>query len=155
MSKPASFLFVCLGNICRSPLAEGVFRHFSEKYQKKFIIDSAGTSSYHVGEPPDERTVRQALSKGIDLRNLRARQFRQSDFEYFNFIYVMDKINLRNVLSLTDKEVNRHKVELLLASYPECGIDEVPDPYFGGPDGFEYVYELVYGACERIIKKHL
>ncbi|MCX8081479.1 MAG: low molecular weight phosphotyrosine protein phosphatase [Bacteroidia bacterium] len=155
MNKPPSFLFVCLGNICRSPLAEGIFLHLNEIHKKNFIIDSAGTASYHVGEPPDPRTVRQALGRGIDLRNLRARQFKPNDFLKFDHIFVMDKSNLRNVLTLASCDADASKVSLLLDHYPECGLREVPDPYYGGPEGFEEVFDLVYGACERIFKKHL
>lgn len=147
-------MFVCLGNICRSPLAEGIFIHLMNKHHKNLIVDSAGTASYHIGEPPDPRTIRQAISRGIDLRSLRARQFLKEDFFKFDFIFVMDRNNLRSVLSMAPDEKSRKKVSLLLNHYPECGITEVPDPYYGGEDKFEKVFELVYGACEKIFKKY-
>jgi len=154
MEQP-SFLFVCLGNICRSPLAEGIFLHLNRQYKKNFLIDSAGTASYHVGEPPDPRTIRQALSRGIDLRSLRARQFEKKDFSRFTHIFAMDKSNLRHLLAIAPDEKAASKVSLLLDHYPECGLKEVPDPYYEGPEVFEKVFDIVYGACEKIFRQYL
>lgn len=143
-------LFVCLGNICRSPLAEGVMLHLKEKYKLDIEIDSAGTSSYHVGEAPDSRTILSAKKNGIDLSSLRARQFQTSDFDNFDKIFVMDKSNLQNVLHLSKNETQSKKVCLLLEQSKSYDILEVPDPYFGGEEGFDLVYRLIYDACENI-----
>lgn len=147
-------LFVCLGNICRSPLAEGIMLHLKEKHDLSVHIDSAGTAGYHIGEAPDPRTVANARRNGVDLSPLRARQFQQSDLDEFDFIYVMDKSNLKNVLSLATNDSHKQKVSLLLdAVQPGAGL-EVPDPYYGGESGFENVFQLVYKACEILVNSH-
>lgn len=113
-------------------------------------VDSAGTSSVHVDEAPDHRTVLNAVKHGIDLKSLRARQFKVSDFEKFDKIYVMDKSNMKNVLALATKDDHKAKVDLFLnASHPGQNL-EVPDPYYGGEQGFEDVFQLVYKACQHI-----
>ncbi|MGE0569085.1 MAG: low molecular weight protein-tyrosine-phosphatase [Bacteroidia bacterium] len=143
-------LFVCLGNICRSPLAEGIMLHLNEKHDLSLTIDSAGTAGYHIGEAPDPRTIKNARENGVDLRALRARQFKEEDFTTFDRIFVMDKSNLRNVLSLANTEAERNKVDLLLnLSHPGKNL-EVPDPYYGGEKGFQEVFDLVMEACERL-----
>jgi protein-tyrosine phosphatase len=120
----------------------------------KLIIDSAGTSNYHTGEAPDPRTVANAKKNKIDLSPLRARQFTVKDFDVFDKIYVMDKSNLRNVLSLARNENDKQKVDLFLnISHPNQNM-EVPDPYFGGEAGFEHVFQLVWKASEILIEKH-
>lgn len=146
-------LFVCLGNICRSPLAEGIMLHLNEKHQLNWTIDSAGTSNFHVGEAPDKRTIANAKKNGVDLTTLRARQFNADDFEKFDRIYVMDKSNLSNVLALAKNEDHRSKVDLLLNVIEDNEVTEVPDPYFGGEEGFEKVFQLVWHACEKLIVK--
>lgn len=147
-------LMVCLGNICRSPLAEGIMLHLIEEKKLNITIDSAGTSNYHIGENPDKRTISNAKKHGIDLSPLVARQFTLSDFDAFDQIYVMDKSNLSNVLALAKTEEHKLKVDLLLnVSHPDQHL-EVPDPYFGGEEGFEEVFHLVYKACETIVEKH-
>lgn len=145
-------LVVCLGNICRSPLAEGVLLHLVEKNQLEITIDSAGTSNYHIDESPDYRTIENARKHNIDLTPLRARQFLQSDFDSFDRIFVMDKSNHQNVLKLARNEEDRAKVDLFLnISNPGKNL-EVPDPYFGGEEGFEHVFNLIWEASEKLIE---
>jgi len=146
-------LFVCLGNICRSPLAEGIMLHLNEKHQLGWTIDSAGTANYHVGEAPDRRTIANAKKNGVDLSPLRARQFKATDFREFDKIYVMDKSNLSNVLALAENETDIKKVDLLLNVSKPNAHAEVPDPYYGGEAGFEAVFKMVYEACEGLVIK--
>jgi protein-tyrosine phosphatase len=149
-----SILFVCLGNICRSPLAEGIMLKLKEKYSLPLEIDSAGTAGYHIGEAPDPRTIANAKRNGIDLSPLRARQFQAEDFDKFDLILVMDKSNQKNVLSLAKTSAHKEKVSLLL-NLSDPGKDiEVPDPYYGGEQGFENVFQMVYTACENLAKKY-
>lgn len=143
-------LFVCLGNICRSPLAEGIMLHLNEKHELGWRIDSAGTANYHVGEAPDRRTVANAKKNGVDLSALRARQFKAEDFRHFDKIYVMDKSNLSNVSALAKSEEDLKKVDLLLNVSKPNSDNEVPDPYYGGEEGFEKVFQLVWEACEKL-----
>lgn len=144
---------VCLGNICRSPLAEGIMLKLIDEHGLDIEVDSAGTSNYHIGEHPDKRTIANASKNNVDLSNLVARQFTASDFDAFDKIYVMDKSNLKNVLALAGNESHKTKVDLLLnASYPQQHL-EVPDPYFGGEEGFETVFRMVYKACSAIALK--
>ena len=145
-------LFVCLGNICRSPLAEGIMLSLNAKLQLGWTIDSAGTSNYHIDEAPDKRTITNAAKHGVDLKPLRARQFKASDFDKFDKIYVMDKSNMTNVLALATNQEQKNKVDLLLnVTNPGMNL-EVPDPYFGGEQGFEDVFQMVYKACQQIAK---
>jgi protein-tyrosine phosphatase len=143
-------LFVCLGNICRSPLAEGIMLHLKEKHDLDLEIDSAGTASYHIDEAPDPRTITNAKKNGVDLSKLRARQFSANDFEAFDFIYVMDKSNLRNVLSLAKNDSHKQKVALFLDTLHPGKNLEVPDPYYGDETHFEEVFQLVYKACDNL-----
>jgi protein-tyrosine phosphatase len=149
-----SILMVCLGNICRSPLAEGVLRHQLEEAGIKNVrVDSAGTSDYHVGDCPDTRSAQNAKSHGIDISKLRGRQFSVEDFDAFDLIYVMDASNYKNVMALARNESDKAKVDLLLnAKWPGKNI-AVPDPYYGGADGFEKVFQLVNEACKEIVNK--
>lgn len=143
-------LMVCLGNICRSPLAEGIMLKLIKENNINMRVDSAGTSNYHIDEAPDKRTIANAAKHEVDLNPLRARQFKVSDFEKFDKIYVMDKSNMTNVLALATNEAHKAKVDLLLnASNPGMNL-EVPDPYFGGEQGFEDVFQMVYKACQHI-----
>jgi protein-tyrosine phosphatase len=143
-------LMVCLGNICRSPLAEGIMLKLIKENNINMRVDSAGTSNFHVDEAPDKRTIANAAKHNVDLKSLRARQFKVSDFDKFDKIYVMDKSNMENVLALAATEEHKEKVDLLLnASNPEMNL-EVPDPYFGGEQGFEDVFQMVYKACQHI-----
>ena len=141
---------VCLGNICRSPVAEGVMRHVIQKKNLNALVDSAGTASFHIGEAPDLRSQANARKHNIDISRLRGRQFTAKDFDAFDRIYVMDKSNYKNVVALARNENDKAKVKLLLdVSFPE-GKHDVPDPYYGGEQGFEEVFQLILQACQRI-----
>lgn len=145
---------VCLGNICRSPLAEGILRHkLNELQLDNIIVDSAGTSNYHIGESPDKRSIKNAREHGIDLSSLRARQLISDDFYEFDHIYVMDRSNLANAHAVAPSEELKNKVMLILSLNDDSTYDEVPDPYFGGPDGFELVFNLLDNACNKIIER--
>ncbi|WP_431121617.1 low molecular weight protein-tyrosine-phosphatase [Flagellimonas flava] len=143
-------LMVCLGNICRSPLAEGVLR--SKIDEGSIFVDSAGTAGYHVGNAPDKRSIAVALKHGIDISHQKCRKFSTNDFQEFDVIYVMDLSNFSNVLRLANSREDEKKVKLLLDEV-DLGFNEVPDPYYGGPDGFENVYQMVDMACEAIAQK--
>lgn len=145
-----SYLMVCLGNICRSPLAEGILRDKAEKLNLNINIDSAGTSNYHIGQHPDNRTVLNAKQHGIDISKLKGRQFQVEDFDKFDTIFVMDSSNYSDVISLARNENDKRKVELILNRvYPNSNM-AVPDPYFGGEQGFETVFILLEKACDVI-----
>lgn len=139
-------LMVCLGNICRSPLAEGILRHLAGQQQLDWEIDSAGTGNWHVGHPPDARSVRVAKKHGIDISGLRGRQFQAGDFDAFDQIFVMDLDNYRDVIRKARTEEDRQKVQLLLEHQ-----QPVPDPWYDDAL-FEPVYNLIYDACTRIVK---
>lgn len=144
-------LMVCLGNICRSPLAEGILR--SKLPKDSFTIDSAGTAAYHIGSSPDRRSVAIARHYGLDISNLRGRQFGVSDFDGFDLIYVMDNSNFQNVIKLARDENDLAKVKLILNEvYPNQNYD-VPDPYYGGDQGFQNVYLMLDEACDIIAEK--
>ncbi|MBL4578103.1 MAG: low molecular weight phosphotyrosine protein phosphatase [Flavobacteriales bacterium] len=145
-------LMVCLGNICRSPIAEGVLRHKAELNGLDYKVDSAGTAAYHVGEQPDPRMQLTAQSHGIDISSQRARQFSIEDFDSFDIIYAMDDSNYRDILSKAETDDERAKVKLLLNEYKPGSDMSVPDPWHGGTDGFERVFQLVDAACDNIIK---
>lgn len=146
-------LMVCLGNICRSPVAEGVLRNKAVKYGLSIEVDSAGTSRLHAGENPDPRSVLHSKTKGIDISKLVSRQFNVSDFDQFDLIYTMDSSNYSNVLSIARTTSDQSKVRLILnESKPGQNIS-VPDPYYGGNDGFEKVFNLLDEACEIICKR--
>ena len=145
-------LMVCLGNICRSPLAEGILK--SKVDPDKVFVDSAGTSDYHVGHSPDPRSVSIAQSRKLDITSQKGRQFKVSDFDEFDHIYVMDMSNYRDVLSLVRNEEDRKKVSLILDEiFPGENV-EVPDPYYGGNDGFGKVYDMLDKACDIIAEKY-
>lgn len=153
MIQPKRILFVCLGNICRSPMAEGIFRQKLRELNLAVETDSAGTGDWHVGDPPDARMQETAKGRGIDISDLRGRQFTQDDFDDFDHIYVMDESNRENVLKLARDENDRAKVEMMLNTiYPGENIS-VPDPYFGGPQGFEHVFDLLDRAAVEVLKK--
>jgi protein-tyrosine phosphatase len=143
-------LMVCLGNICRSPLAEGILQ--SKVDSDTVFVDSAGTAGYHTGNPPDKRSIAVAQKYGLDIRNQKCRKFSMQDFSEFDYIYVMDRSNFSDVASLASNQEETNKVKLLLSEV-ELGIKEVPDPYYGGDDGFENVYQMIDKACEAIAKK--
>ena len=141
---------VCLGNICRSPLAEGILR---SKLSEKFIVDSAGTGGWHAGELPDKRSIAIARLKGLDISTQRARQFKISDFTTFDHIFVMDNPNYKELLALAPNEVTKSKVKLILNEISPNDNVDVPDPYYGGVDGFENVYNMLDQACDEIARK--
>ncbi len=142
---------VCLGNICRSPLAEGILK--SKVNSEEIYVDSAGTGSWHVGQLPDSRSIEIAKVHGLDLTNQRGRQFTQKDFLDFDFIFVMDNSNKADVLQLAQNESEVKKVQLILDElFPYENVD-VPDPYYGGEQGFESVYQMLDKACNEIVKR--
>ena len=146
-------LMVCLGNICRSPLAHGILEHKIAKYNLTSKVDSAGTGSWHTGEPPDPRSVEVALNHGIDISQQRARQFNINDFDNFDLIFVMDTSNFQNIKSMTLDSEKISKVKLILNEIHIAENRSVPDPYYGGESGFEIVYKMLDQACEHIIEK--
>ncbi len=147
-----SVLFVCMGNICRSPTAEGVFRHYVSEagLSDQIEVDSAGTHAYHVGEPPDRRAAAAALRRGVSLADLRARRFGDADFERFDYIIAMDDDNQMRLLEKAPDEY-RSKVQLFL-SFASGSETEVPDPYYGGAAGFERVLDLVEEASRGLLE---
>jgi len=158
--KKIRVLMVCMGNICRSPLAHGLFQSLVEKegLSELIVVDSAGTHAYHVGEPPDPRSQQTAERHGIDLSEQRARRVRQQDFEEFDYILAMDRDNYDNLIDIAPP-AHQHKVRLFLEFAPQHREREVPDPYYGGADGFTHVYELVEAAARGLLAdirgKHL
>ncbi len=145
-------LMVCLGNICRSPMADGLMRKKVKDHNLDVYVDSAGTANYHVGGAPDKRMTQTAKRKGVDISGLQARQFVVSDFDTFDLIYVMDQSNYDNVVRLARSEADRNKVQLILELLPNPNEIEVPDPYYGGQDGFEHVYHLLDESTDIILK---
>ncbi|MCF6307993.1 MAG: low molecular weight phosphotyrosine protein phosphatase [Flavobacteriaceae bacterium] len=144
-------LMVCLGNICRSPLAEGILK--SKLDFDKYIVDSAGTGHWHIGNKPDPRSIEVAKNHGLDITNQRGRQFSQKDFEAFDYIFVMDNSNKDNVLDLAQNKEYKQKVHLILEEiFPNENVD-VPDPYYDGDQGFENVYQMLNQACEIIANR--
>ena len=145
-------LFVCLGNICRSPSAEAVLRAIAarEAPELSLEVDSAGTAGYHIGDAPDARSQAAALRRGYDMAPLRARIVEAADFERFDLILAMDTNNLE-VLRRRAPADYRERVRLFLEFAPDCGLDEVPDPYYGGPSGFEQVLDLVEEASRGLL----
>ncbi len=159
-----SVVFVCMGNICRSPTAEGVFRHVVQQksLEDQIHIDSAGTHAYHIGEKPDARARSTARNRGIDLSMQRARKIELNDFDRFDYVIAMDRSNFQDLKQLKDQSVNhKDKFNLHLFMDFATGWDskEVPDPYYGGDRGFETVFDMVQsaseGLLEHIIKNNL
>lgn len=143
-------LMVCLGNICRSPLAEGILT--SKLPQDKFTIDSAGTAAYHIDSKPDSRSIAVAKKYGIDITHLRGRQFVQKDFTDFDIIYAMDESNFSHIIKMARNAEDMAKVKLILNEITPGENLSVPDPYYGGDQGFENVYKMLDEACEQIKK---
>jgi len=144
-------LMVCLGNICRSPLAEGLLK--SKVDSDLVYVDSAGTGGWHVGELPDSRSIEVARVNGLDISDQKCRKFIKQDFDDFDWIYVMDKSNYSDVMALAKTKAKGCKVTMILnESAPDIN-EEVPDPYYGGDHGFQHVYELLDEACEQIAKR--
>jgi protein-tyrosine phosphatase len=152
MTAVRRVLFVCLGNICRSPTAEGVFRHLLEQEapELQIEVDSAGTADYHVGAPPDPRSQRAALRRGIDLSEARARQVTLEDFTRFDLILAMDRSNL-HTLEAIRPERSDARLQLFLEYAPDVGRLEMPDPYYGGASGFEEVLDLAAAASRGLL----
>lgn len=142
---------VCLGNICRSPLAEGILK--SKVFSFKTMVDSAGTGAYHIGKKPDPRSIAVAKLNGIDITDQRARQFTVEDFDKFDLIYAMDNSNYHNIIALARTEEDKAKVKLILNEIFSGENLDVPDPYHGGDYGFKNVYKMLDEACDIIAKK--
>ncbi|MEJ2116730.1 MAG: low molecular weight phosphotyrosine protein phosphatase [Alphaproteobacteria bacterium] len=147
-----NILFVCLGNICRSPMAEGLMRHMVKQsgLHDRIALDSAGLGSWHIGHPPDERAVETLSIRGVEISDLRARQISVDDFEKFDLILAMDRSNRQALAKLAPKDLG-HKVHLLMEYAPNLGVHEIPDPYFGGRKGFDYVAQLIETACRGVL----
>jgi len=141
---------VCLGNICRSPLAEGILKSKA----KNLKADSAGTAGYHIGKKPDVRSIDIAKKHNIDLTNQRARQFNTIDFDDFDKIYAMDNDNDSKIISLASNQEDIDKVDLILNEIYPNKFQSVPDPYYGGDEGFQKIYNLLEASCELIVKKY-
>jgi protein-tyrosine phosphatase len=148
-------LMVCLGNICRSPMAEGILRKKIETRKMNVLVDSAGTGNWHVGEHPDKRAIQVAKKFDVDISGLIGRQFSVNDFEEFDKIFVMDRDNHRDVLSLAYNEAHKSKVDLILNADQPDSNRSVPDPYYGGEEGFINVFKMIDKACDTIVKELL
>ena len=147
-------LMVCLGNICRSPLAEGILQYKAQKAGLEWKVDSAGTGNWHIGHPPHRLSQKVALVNGIDICYLKGRQFTGEDMEEFDRIYFMDEENYRDARLMAGELWNDEKAELLLNEIYPGKNSSVPDPYYGGEDGFHEVFELISRACDAIIEKY-
>ncbi len=145
-------LFVCMGNICRSPTAHGVFRHLvrAAGYATQIEIDSAGTHAYHLNEPPDERAQETALARGVDISDLRARRAAAEDFAYYDYILAMDQDNYHSLSRVCPQGMER-KLLLLMDFAPQLKRREVPDPYYGGQRGFDQVFDMVEAAAQGLL----
>lgn len=150
--NPFKIVFVCLGNICRSPTAEGVMQHLvnQRSLQPYFYIDSAGTSAYHIGEPANSKSQKTANGHGITLKS-RARRFETYDLEEFDMILAMDKENYENLQRMDENGLHSDKIKMFREYDPKPEGNEVPDPYFGGIDGFQHVFEIVLRTCENLL----
>ncbi len=142
-------LFVCLGNICRSPMAEGLFRHVAEDRGLEVGVDSAGTGGWHVGDEPDARGQATLRARGIDISSLKARQVEEADFERFDLVLAMDRRNHGHLTQLAGPD-QAHKVKLFLEFASGLAEQEIPDPYYGGEDGFERVFALLHHASDGL-----
>lgn len=147
-----NILFVCLGNICRSPIAEGLFRKIAAHrgLADQFHVDSAGLGSWHIGSPPDDRAQNAMLARGVDISELRARRVVPSDFESFDLILAMDRSNRNRLLTLAPVE-QHHKIALFMSYAPNLSVHEIPDPFFGDLDGFDYACQLIDAACRGLL----
>ena len=151
--KPVKVMFVCLGNICRSPTAHGVFQHFVDKagLQRSVIVESSGTGSWHIGHPPDPRAARAAADRGYDLSALRAQQVSEEDFLRFDYILAMDRANLTDLQAM-QPAAGGSRLSLFLSYAEGLAEDEVPDPYYGGEAGFERVLDMVENASRGLLR---
>ena len=144
-------IMVCLGNICRSPLAEGILA--SKLPKDKFSVDSAGTGSWHIDQSPDERSIAVAKKNGLDISSQRGRQFSSIDFDTFDYIFVMDNSNYENVIALAETDDQKEKVKLIMNELAPAQNKDVPDPYFGMHNGFDIVYAMLDEVCDLIAQK--
>ena len=144
-------LMICLGNICRSPLAEGIMERKIKENGLSWEVDSAGTSGWHIGEPPDPRSIETAHRNGVDITHQRSRKIRSTDIDDFDRIYVMDDANLRDTLRYCHTEEEKSRVQKIMDVIAVSKLSNVPDPYFG-EYGFELVYEMLDQACDKIIE---
>ncbi|VAW44336.1 Low molecular weight protein tyrosine phosphatase [hydrothermal vent metagenome] len=153
MAKKVSVLFVCLGNICRSPTAHGIFRHLvkSEGLEELIEIDSAGTAAFHIGKSPDTRSTRVAKERGIDMSDLRARQVDLGDFYQYDYVLAMDEANFFNLKEMALPE-HYDRIKLFLEFASDYDEIEVPDPYYGGAQGFDHVFDLVESASRGLLQ---
>jgi len=149
--KKIRVLMVCLGNICRSPMAEGILRHKVRQQGLNIETDSAGTSQWHEGEKPDRRAVQHMQERGIDISDLRARPFHHTDFQEFDYIFAMDKSNYDDILSVARDEEERSKVKMIMNLIGSNEDVSVPDPYYGGPMQFQHVYNMLDEATDEFL----
>ncbi len=152
--RKIKILVVCLGNICRSPLAHGILE-YKLSLENNCIIDSAGTANYHIGSKPDLRSIAIAKTNGIDISHQKARQFIREDFDRYDIIYAMDTSNYNNIVALASSKTETKKVKLILNENPNIENKNVPDPYYGGDSGFEYVFNILEETCEIIANRIL
>lgn len=148
-----SILFVCTGNICRSPTADGIFRQLVLDRKLNITVDSAGTHGYHIGDAPDRRTMQTAKARGIDLSPLRARKLVREDFDQFDLLLAMDNGHLGMMQAMASTPAHQEKIALFLDILDTRQGQDVPDPYYGGAQGFEDVYDLVYAGCEAWLER--
>lgn len=148
-------LFVCLGNICRSPTAEAVLQHMANERGLDIQVDSAGTAAYHIGKQPDSRTQKAAMKRGISMGHLKARQVDCTDLREFDVVFAMDSENFENLKRIEGLNPRYlSKLKLFLADYGDGYYRDVPDPYYGGEDGFDQVFDLISNACEKFISEY-
>ena len=153
ISELMKILMVCLGNICRSPLAEGILLKKIQDQNLDLWVESAGTSGVHAGDAPDRRMQKTALMRGVDISDLRARKFKRKDFKKYDVVYVMDESNYNDIIALATTGVDKSKVKLILNELEPGANQPVPDPYYGGQEGFEHVFDLLDKATDKIIEK--
>jgi protein-tyrosine phosphatase len=146
-------LMVCLGNICRSPLAEGILRRKIKEHNLDWEVRSAGTGYWHIGEPPDERSIAIAREKGLDISEQRAQQLKIKDLQYYDLIFAMDASNYRNIMTYATSDEEKAKVDLIMNLIDPGRNQKVPDPYYNS-DGFEEVYQMLEQACEKLIERY-
>ena len=151
---PMKILMVCLGNICRSPLAEGIMQHKAREAGLDWEVDSAGTGAWHAGEKPDNRSIKTARHYGVDITGQRARQFQPADFESFDLVFVMDTQNLRDVLRHAHSDEHRAKADLILNQIHPGEDRSVPDPYYDD-EGFDRVFQMLDEACEAFVSSRM
>jgi len=147
-------LMVCIGNICRSPIAEGVMRHFAKAKHLDWEIESAGTSNYHIGEPPHPFSRKICLANGISIEHQRASQFKSSDFNYYDKIFAMSEDVLEDLMQLATTPIHSQKLGLLLDELPDFHLRSVPDPWYGDESGYQPVFNMIHAACQEFVLKN-